>query len=253
MKTHFKFLPIILFCLLSACKKESEQVAVYTPEQYLTRITEVKGLVTIVTSLTYNDKRQLATIKTGNELITYVYTGDKLTRIDMLDGAVLTSTEITYKDNYPSKGLSKIYADGVLTKTLNYDYMSNLFQTNQINVYEMGNNNRRLYYAFDNANIISVIEVVNRRFINYDYVYGERKNVLFNASIRWPLGIENVDRVSTNEVLSIKTETQGKVHLKSFSYVYDLNGMPQRANVTETDPPSRIETKSSITYTYEYL
>jgi len=230
-----------------------KQQAMHTLEPHLTRIIEEKEGVTTITTLTYNDKRQLASVKTGNELTTYAYTGDKLTQIEILNGPARTSTEIIYKYNHPDKGLSKIYTNEVLTKTLNYEYLSNLFQTDQINVYDMGSNTRRLYYAFDNANIVSVIEVVNRRFINYDYTYGDRKNVFFNSSIRWPLAVENVDRVSTNEILSIKTETQGKIHQKNFSYVYNQDGMPSSAIITETDPPAKVETKSSMSYTYEYL
>ena len=240
-------------CLLS-CKKESKQdLVMESPERHLIQITEVKGMVTTITALSYDEKRRLSTMKTGNVLTTYSYTDDKLTAIDVNDGYYNTVSEITYRDNFPSKAISKIYTAGVLKRTLNLDYISSLSQTGQINVYEIGNNTRRLYYEYENANITSIIEISNRVFINYDFEYGVKKNVFFNASIRWPLGIETVDRVSTNEILKIKTESAGVKHQRSFSYVYDTDGMPLSAVVTDTDPPSKLEYKSTITYTYKDL
>ncbi|MBC7565894.1 MAG: hypothetical protein H7223_02915 [Pedobacter sp.] len=249
----------LIFVLLSSvgllsCTKESEKgMALNTSERHLVKITEVNGMTTTITTLTYNEKRQLSTIKTGSELTTYFYTDDKLTSMDVNDGYLNTVSEITYKDNYPSKGVTKIYTAGVLKRTLNLDYISSLSQTGQINIFETGSNTRRHYYEYDNANIISEVEIANRAFINYDFEYGEKKNVFFNASIRWPLAIEKFDRVSTNEILTIKTESRGVKHQRSFSYVYDTDGMPLSAVVTDTDPPSKLEYKSAITYSYEYL
>jgi hypothetical protein len=248
----------LIFMLLTSvgllsCTKESKQdVAMDNPERYLTRITENKGTAITITTLTYDEKKRLSAIKTGDKLTTYSYTSDKLTNVDINDGEEKTSLEITYKDNYPLKGIAEVRVAGILKRTLNYDYLSSLSRMGQINVYENGSNTRRLYYDYDNGNIISTIEVANRVFTNYDYQYGEKKNVFFNASIRWSLGVESVDRVSTNEILTIKTESKGLRHQKSFSYVYDTDGMPLSAIVTDTDPPSKVEQKSTITYTYEY-
>ncbi|MEJ7557443.1 MAG: hypothetical protein WKF66_03975 [Pedobacter sp.] len=245
---------LLTFISLLSCTKENNQdLVIDTSERHLVQITEVKGTATTITTLGYDELRRLSTIKTGNLITTYSYTGDKLTNIEVNDGYVNTVLEITYKDNYPSKGVSKIYTDGVLKRTLNYDYISSLSQTGQINIYETGNNTRRLYYEYNNANIISTIEIANRVFVNYDFEYGERKNVFFNASIRWPLGIETVDRVSTNEILKIKTESGGVKHQKTFNYTYDTDGMPLSAIVIDTDPPSKVEYKTMISYTYKNL
>jgi hypothetical protein len=239
---------------LLSCTKESKQdMVIDSSERFLTQITEVKGMATTITTLTYDEKRRLSTIKTGNELTTYFYTSNKLTGIDVNDGYLNNSLEITYKENYPSKGVVKIYIAGVHKRTLNYNYVSSLSETAQINMYESGNNTKKLYYEYDNANVISVIEIANGVFTNYNYEYGERKNIFFNASIRWPLAIEKVDRVSTNEILTIKTESNRVKHQRSFSYIYDADGMPISAVVTDTDPPSKLESKSAITYTYKYL
>jgi hypothetical protein len=254
MKKNTLILVSIILLGLHSCTKESKQeIALDTREPYLTQITEVKGNETVLTTFTYNEKKYLSSSKTGNELTTYTYTEDKLTGISIENGAVNTVSEITYKDNYPVKGVSKIYVSGELKRTLNYDYMSSLSQTGQINIYEIGVSTTRHYYEYDNANIISQVEISNRTFTNYDFEYGEKKNVFFNASIRWPLAIGKFDRVSTNEILTIKTERAGLKHQKSFNYTYNSDGMPMSAIVTDTDPPSRMEYKSTITYTYEYL
>lgn len=249
---------VILVLMFSAsllsCKKENKNdLALDSREKHLVEIREQNGTVTTITTLTYDEKKRLSTIKTGNELTTYSYTDDKLTGIDLINGSVHSVSEITYKYNYPYQAVTKVYQADVLRRTLDYNYLSSLSQTGQINILEIGRSTKRCYFEYDNANIISQVEISNRVFINYDYEYGERKNVFFNASIRWPLGIEKFDRVSTNEILVIKTESGGLKHTKSFQYVYDTDGMPLSAIVTDTDPPSRTEYKSTLTYTYEYL
>ncbi|RZK79871.1 MAG: hypothetical protein EOO85_02470 [Pedobacter sp.] len=247
------FILLSLIVLFSCTKENKDKLVIDNREPYLSKIIETKGLISTITEFTYDEKKRLSTAKTGNELITYAYTEDKLTAVEIKNGNISTQVEITYKDNYPSKGISRTYTDGVLTKTLNYDYFSNLYQTGQINIFEPNILTRRLYYEYDNANIISIVGIANRVFTNYDFEYGERKNAFFHASIRWPLAIDNFDRVSTNEILVIKTESNGKIHNKSFNYLYDSDGMPVSAIVTDTDPPSKLEVKSTITYTYEYL
>ena len=239
--------------LYSCTKENNEKIKIDTRERYLTQITEQKGSITTTTTFSYDDKMRLSTARTGSELISYSYTEDKLTGVDIKDGFNNTISEITYKDNYPYRGISKVYVSGILTRTLNYEYMSSLSQTGQINVSEPNTSLRRLYYEYDNANIISLVEIANRVFTNYDFEYGEKKNVFFNSNIRWPLGIDRFDRVSTNEVLSIKTETKGVKHQKSFLYSYDNDGFPLSAIVTETEPPSRTEYKSTIQYSYDYF
>jgi hypothetical protein len=254
MKIKSAILVILLSANLFSCTKEDKDVMkVDSREKYLIQIEEIKDRVSTITTFTYDKNKRLSIIKTGKEITTYVYTDDKLTSIDVNDGYVHNFSEVTYKDNYPNKGVTMMYLGGVLKRTLNYDYISNLSHTGQINVFEGGTNTKRNYFEYENANIISQIELANRRFINYDYEYGEKKNVFFNASIPWVLPIEKYDRVSTNEILTIKTESSGVKHQRSFSYVYDTDGMPLSAIVTDTDPPSKLEYKSTINYTYEYL
>lgn len=254
MKRNTVILVLMISAGLLSCTKESKNdMAIDSREKHLIEIKEVKGNLTTITTFTYDEKRRLSTIKTANELTTYIYTDDKLTGIDFKDGSMHHVSEITYKYNYPFQGVTKIYQADVLKRTLDYNYLSSLSQTGQINILEVGRSTRRHYFEYDNANIISQVEISNRIFINYDYEYGERKNVFFNASIRWPLGMEKFDRVSTNEILKIKTESGGLKHQKSFSYEYDTDGMPLSAVVTDSDPPSKAEYKSTLTYTYEYL
>lgn len=254
MKRNTVILVLMLSAGLLSCTKESkDDMAIDSREKHLIEIKEVKGTLTTITTLTYDEKKRLSTIKSGKELTTYTYTDDKLTGIDFNDGYIHNVSEITYKSNYPFKAATNMYLADVLKRTIDYNYISSLSQTGQINILEIGKNTRRYYFEYENANIISQIEISNRVFVNYDYEYGERKNVFFNASIRWPLGMEMFDRVSTNEILTIKTEASGAKHQKSFKYVYDTDGMPLSAIVTDTDPPSKIEYKSTITYTYEYL
>jgi hypothetical protein len=254
MKKNTVILGLMLSTALLSCEKENKNdLAIDSREKHLIEIKELKGTVTTITSLTYDERKRLSTIKSGKQLTTYTYTDDKLTGIDVNDGFIHNVSEITYKYNYPFKAVTNMYLADVLKRTIDYNYISSLSQTGQINILEIGKNTRRHYFEYDNANIISQIEISNRVFINYDYEYGERKNAFFNASIRWPLGMETFDRVSTNEILTIKTEASGVKHQKSFKYVYDTDGMPLSAIVTDTDPPSKIEYKSTIIYTYEYL
>ena len=96
-------------------------------------------------------------------------------------------------------------------------------------------------------------DLQNRTLTFHDFLYGERKNVLFNAHTRWALGFDLIDRVSTNEILKITSEGRNTKHMKTFDYTYNEEGLPVTAVVTETDPPLTVETKTFVTYTYEIL
>lgn len=254
MKRNALILMGLTLVSLISCEKDSSQAKVMdTREKHLIEIREINGMTTTVTTLSYDEKKRLSTIKTGKELTTYTYTDNQLTSIDINDGYVHNYSEITYKNNYPAKGTTTMYLADVLKRTLTYEYVSSLSRTEQTNIFETGSSTKRHYYEYDNANIISQIDITNRVFSNYDLEYGDKKNVFFNASIRWPLAMERFDRVSTNEILKVKTEIGGVKHQRSFSYVYDADGMPLSAIVTDTDPPSKMEYKSTITYTYDYL
>ena len=254
MKRNVLILIGLVLVGLISCEKDSSQAKVMdTREKHLIEFREINGMTTTITTFSYDDKKRLSAIRKGKELTTYTYTGNQLTSIDVNDGDVHNYSEITYKNNYPATGTTSMYIADVLKRKLNYEYFSTLSRTEQINISETGSSTKRHYYEYENANIISQIAISNRVFTNYELEYGDKKNVFFNASIRWPLAMEKFDRVSTNEILRIKTETAVGIHQRSFSYIYDADGMPMSAIVTDTDPPSRMEYKSTITYTYDYL
>ncbi|MHA4893277.1 hypothetical protein ACXZ1K_00895 [Pedobacter sp. PWIIR3] len=253
MNRGFLFLFLLTGLAFSSCKKEKTVDSAEVKELQLTKISEVKGGVTTVTTFSYDEHKMLSTIKKGNDITVYTYSGSKIINIEVNEGTKTTSTAITYKDDLPSTGIVKIYQSGVLQTTLDVNISSGISDIGQINYYDKGTTSRRTYFDYDNGNIIGVQDLQNRSLTFHDFIYGERKNVLFNAHTRWALGFDHIDRVSTNEVLKIATQGRFVSHLKTFDYTYNEEGLPITAVVTETDPPLTIETKTFVTYTYERL
>ncbi|MGY4383770.1 hypothetical protein ACVWYN_000789 [Pedobacter sp. UYP24] len=222
-------------------------------ELQLTKITELRGGVTSITNFAYDENERLSIVKRGNDMTLYTYSGNKIINIEVNEGSKTTSTEIMYTDDIPKKGISKVYQSGVLQTTLQVNISSGLNETSQINFYDNTILVRKLYLFYDNGNITEIQELNNRTITNYDYIFGEKKNVLFNANTRWAFGVENIDRISTNEILKVVTETRNIKHQKTYDYTYNEEGLPVTAVITETDPPLAIETKTFVTYTYEKL
>ncbi len=222
-------------------------------ELQLTKIAEVKGGVTSITNFVYDENERLSMVKKGSDMTLYTYSGNKIINIEVNEGSKTTSSEITYKDDIPSKGISKVYQSGVLQTTLQFNISSGLNETSQINFYNNGVQVRKLYLFYENGNIIEIQELNNRTVTNNNYTFGEKKNVLFNANTKWAFGVENIDRISTNEILKDVTETRNIKHQKTYNYTYNEEGLPLTAVITETDPPMAVETKTFVTYTYEKL
>ncbi|MES2827237.1 MAG: hypothetical protein V4687_03750 [Bacteroidota bacterium] len=253
MKRNRLLFASILVLLFFSCQKEKELEVTEFHEKLLTRITESRGNLVTVTSFSYDEKKRLSTIKKGDELTTYTYTGNQLTAILSVEGTRKTFTELSYEDDCPKKGVSTIFESGTLLRTLDYHLVTSLSGTEQINVTDKGVLTRRLYFQYDNSNITEILDLQNRTLTTYDFRYGSKKNILFNANIRWAMGIEKIDRMSTNEVLREISEVNSKKHIKSYVYTYDADLFPVTAIITETDPPSILETKTTVTYTYEVL
>lgn len=242
-----------IFFIFFSCRKEQaiEKEPLY--ESQLRSITEVKGNVSTVTTFMYDENKRLSAVKKGNDITLYTYSGNKIINIEVNEGSKTTSTSINYRDSIPYTGISKIYEVGVLQKTLDVNFSSSLSGTGQVNFYDNGATFRKVYYVYENGNITESQVLQNRTLTSYDYTYGERKNILFNANTRWALGLDNIDRVSTNEVIRVITEIGYKRYIKKYTYTYNEEGLPISALITETDPPLNIERKTSATYTYEKL
>lgn len=253
MKRNRLLIALLLGFAFSSCKKEKDIAASEFHEKLLTKITETKGNVVTITSFSYDEKKRLSAITKGSDVTSYSYTDNQLTTIESTEGTKKTVTEISYVDNYPREGISKVYEAGTLIRTLKSHFSSSLSETSQITVTDNGAPYRKLYYQYDNSNIVEILDLQNRTLTIYDYRFGSKKNVLFNANSRWAFGFEKVDRVSTNEVLREIAEVNNKRHVKNYTYTYDADLFPLAAVITETDPPSLTETKTMVTYTYEVL
>ncbi len=232
MKTTLKLtLLIALFALLNTCKKSgsTDTPAPTTKLKYLTQQTlvdsNVTGTRTTVTNYTYDDKKRLVMIKSGDYETDYTYN----------DAGQIYSTTSTSKISTPDKTIRQFtYADGKISTAVEYRYTQNkLVATNNYGFAYNGGNLTEVHangdsgmsitlYSYDSNNNIIKTDL-NAGYIVTNITYDNKQSPYTN----WQQALKNVavsglEFCSPNNTVSI-SNVNGSY---SYTYTYDGDGYP---------------------------
>jgi uncharacterized lipoprotein YehR (DUF1307 family) len=242
-----------------ACKKSNSGGSTDTPtttkpKKYLTRIITVSsapgpnGTATTTTSstyYTYDSKKRLSTVKSGDNIITYTYADDG--NLYTINNTVSPTSSST---------IEFTYADGKLKLYTLRSFKGNQVQseTPYVYVYEgdrVTEIHWEIYYAKftydDKGNIVKMFHYGDPQYSSV-YTYDDKKSMFINLLSKYPTaGDMGGGMVSLNNRVTSTTEGLNQNVLSTYKYNYDDEGYPTGAVMTAS-----IVNSVTSKYTYEY-
>ena len=253
------FVASLLFAF--ACKKNNSTGTTDTPtssdtkaKKYLTHIIAVSatpgvnGTATYSTNnvyYTYDSKKRLSTMKTGETLTTYTYNDDGnlylISRADPSSPNRVTY-EFTYADGHLKQYTLKSFKGNVLDAETPYIYVYEGDRVTEIHweIYYVK-------YTYDsNGNIIRIFNYGDPQFYTV-YTYDDKKSMFINSLFKYPTVGSIAGSFSLNNTISLTTEGLSQNVLITYKYNYDEDGYPTGAT-TSFNIANAVTSK----YTYEY-
>ncbi|MDB5159004.1 MAG: hypothetical protein JWR50_3711 [Mucilaginibacter sp.] len=256
MKKLYYILPLMVFAFfLNSCKKSSKPTGTGTPAtkpKYLVQVTQVSTgpaalgspVSTSFTYYTYDSKKRLSTVKSGNNLTNYVYQDDgNLYSTDNVNN--VDNYRIYYVFTYDGGKLTSYtlqrYSGTKITAETTYTYVYNGGRATELHF--------DIYYqlfTYDSNGNITKISYHGDTEFSTVYTYDNKKNAFINAPFKYPL-FGDISRLSPNNQITNTTEGLSTNILTTTNYNYDSDGYPI-AGTSSSD----YANSSSSKFTYIY-
>lgn len=256
---RYTSLLVVFTLFIFACKKNNSTGTTDTPsntkpKKYLTHIIAVSatpgvnGTTNYSTNnvyYTYDSKKRLSTMKTGEALTTYTYNDDGnlylISRADPSNPNRVTY-EFTYADGHLKQYTLKSFKGNVLDAETPYIYVYEGDRVTEIHW--------EIYYVKytydDKGNIVKIFNYYDPQFYNV-YTYDDKKSTFINSLFKYPTVGSIAGSFSLNNTITLTTEGLSQNILITYKYNYDEDGYPTGGVGT----PSIVNAVTSK-YTYEY-
>lgn len=238
---------IILICIAAiSCKKEkSSQPSKEISLKLLSKIIETKGTKILTTSLTYDEKKRISSIKSEKETLSFTYDNDDLITITRDNGNQKRVTKITYLAHKPVSAIQN-YVPDILGEPYLFEYQTD---GDRVTSFDLGlaHNLRNYRMEFKDKNLI---RFTNPSVYDNEFIYGTKKSIYYNSRLKNVIDLGLSLMVSENDLIKIKIYNNGFLDEEiTYSYSYDENGFPLTAKVQSKISNGTI-TESDVKYEY---
>ncbi|HET8827904.1 MAG TPA: hypothetical protein VFM79_01120 [Pelobium sp.] len=235
----------------TACEKDDAP-----NPQLLKKITEIDNGDTTTTNFSYDNNRRVSLIKSSDGTETKLsYFGNNLTTVEnKMDSDNKTKLEITYDGAKPKTAVYTIYEDNELIEKYKYSYTLNSSnQIAEILVKDSTNTNviSKQVITYANSNISKIQSYLGTTLVStQELTYGNKKSIFSNARASYVVDVFLADLYAVNEVVKLKYTLADVSREITNTYIYDENGFPTSANVSEKELPSGTPETSKLKFDY---
>lgn len=253
-KSVFLFVTLITF--LSACK-DKDNPAPNNSKKFLKKVVSVEAGVTTVYNVTYDAQNRIISSNREDGLETREFTyNDKgfISKISLRQDKDNDVYEFTYSAaGIPQAGTHKMYAEGALYATENYQYTienGKVTQIHSLTDTEYGEQETTYKLFYTGANFTKLISEGDAGEVNVTLTYGNKKSPYSGFLMKYAL-VPSIafELFSPNEMLTMdfKYVGGGPDYSSTVTYTYSADGFP-----TQSITKFSGDTDNDVTSTFEY-
>lgn len=246
MKQKLTLLAVLVCTTIISCKKDKNlQPDKEIPFKLLSKIIETKGAKVLTTSLTYDEKKRISSVKSEKEILSFTYENDDLVMVTRDYGELKLITKVTYSAHNPVSAIQN-YVPDILGEPYLFEYH---MDGGRVTSFDLGltNNLRNYRMEFKDKNLI---RFTNPAVYDNEFIYGTKKNIYYNSRLKNVVDLGLSLMASENDLIKIKIYNSGHLDEEiTYTYTYDENGFPLTAKVQSKISNGTI-TDSNIKYEY---
>lgn len=253
-KSVFLFVTLITF--LSACK-DKDNPAPDNSKKFLKKVVSVEAGVTTVYNVTYDAQNRIISSNREDGLETREFSyNDKgfISKISLRQDKDNDVYEFTYNAaGEPQAGIHKMYAEGALYATENYQYTlanGKVTQIHSITHTEEGDVETTYKLFYTGANFTKLTSEGDVGEVNVTLTYGNKRSPYSGFLMKYAL-VPSIafELFSPNEMLTMdfKYTGGGPDFSSTVTYTYGADGFPVKSVTKFAD-----NTDNDITSTFEY-